>query len=267
MKKKILIGIDEVGRGCLAGPVVVCALAIEGDLPWSFTPQHFQNDYSQKSLVIKDSKKMTEPQRYALLENLGLLSKIRKLCDLKKTDLCVSASYEITSDCSIKGSLPDTLSDFRLRANLEVVSATDIAQKNILYATLDGMWRGCQRHLTHQNHFDAEFEIVIDGPYNFSFYQQKRPHYLSFDETELIKNYPGLALVKGEDRSSAIALASIIAKTFRDLWMENAAKFYPHYGFDRHVGYATKVHQKVIRERGMIEGVHRPGFCQKFLTT
>lgn len=54
MVRKILVGIDEVGRGCLAGPVTVAVVAL---------PRNFQFPITNFQLRLKDSKKLTARQR------------------------------------------------------------------------------------------------------------------------------------------------------------------------------------------------------------
>lgn len=67
------------------------------------------------------------------------------------------------------------------------------------------------------------------------------------------------AVVDGDERSAAIAAASIIAKVTRDRYMRRAAALYPHFGFERHVGYITPGHSAVVREHGPSE-IHRQSF-------
>jgi len=68
-----------------------------------------------------------------------------------------------------------------------------------------------------------------------------------------------VCLVDGDERSAAIAAASIIAKVTRDRAMRRLDALYPHYGFRSHVGYITPEHSAVVRERGPSE-VHRMSF-------
>jgi ribonuclease HII len=67
------------------------------------------------------------------------------------------------------------------------------------------------------------------------------------------------AVVDGDEKSAAIAAASIVAKVTRDRYMRRAAALYPHYGFHSHVGYITPGHSAVVRERGPSE-IHRRSF-------
>ena len=67
------------------------------------------------------------------------------------------------------------------------------------------------------------------------------------------------ALVDGDEKSAAIAAASIVAKVTRDRYMRRADALYPGYGFSSHVGYITPSHSAAVRERGPSE-IHRLSF-------
>lgn len=67
------------------------------------------------------------------------------------------------------------------------------------------------------------------------------------------------AVVDGDEKSAAIAAASIVAKVTRDRLMRRLDALYPAYGFARHVGYITPGHSAVVRERGPSR-VHRLSF-------
>jgi ribonuclease HII len=67
------------------------------------------------------------------------------------------------------------------------------------------------------------------------------------------------AVVDGDERSAAIASASIVAKVVRDRAMRRMDALYPHYGFASHVGYITPGHSAKVRERGP-SGIHRRSF-------
>ena len=68
-----------------------------------------------------------------------------------------------------------------------------------------------------------------------------------------------VAVIDGDERSAAIAAASIVAKVTRDRYMRRAAALYPAFGFASHVGYITPRHSAVVRERGPCE-IHRRSF-------
>lgn len=71
---------------------------------------------------------------------------------------------------------------------------------------------------------------------------------------------PHEAVVGGDGRSAAIAAASVIAKVTRDRVMHRLHAAHPQYGFDRHVGYATRVHRDAIVAHGVCE-LHRLSFA------
>ncbi len=67
------------------------------------------------------------------------------------------------------------------------------------------------------------------------------------------------AVVDGDERSAAIAAASVIAKVTRDRYMRRADALYPAFGFSSHVGYITPAHSAAVRARGPSE-IHRRSF-------
>jgi ribonuclease HII len=70
---------------------------------------------------------------------------------------------------------------------------------------------------------------------------------------------PHRAVVDGDEKSAAIAAASIIAKVTRDRVMRRLDALYPHYRFSSNVGYITPRHSAVVRERGP-SAIHRMSF-------
>jgi ribonuclease HII len=66
-------------------------------------------------------------------------------------------------------------------------------------------------------------------------------------------------VVHGDQRCSAIAAASIIAKVTRDRQMRHLHAQDPRYGFDRHKGYATADHLAAVKQFGY-SAVHRRSF-------
>jgi ribonuclease HII len=70
---------------------------------------------------------------------------------------------------------------------------------------------------------------------------------------------PHTAVVDGDEKSAAIAAASVIAKVTRDRLMRRLDALYPHYGFVSHVGYITPGHSAVVRSRGPSD-IHRRSF-------
>jgi ribonuclease HII len=79
--------------------------------------------------------------------------------------------------------------------------------------------------------------------------------FLVFHELDL----PQTALVKGDQRSLSVAAASVLAKTSRDTLMCQMDAKFPGYGFGRHKGYGTALHQKGIKTLGLCQ-IHRYTF-------
>lgn len=71
---------------------------------------------------------------------------------------------------------------------------------------------------------------------------------------------PQQRLPRGEDHSLSIAAASILAKVARDTLLVELDVQYPGYGFARHKGYGTLVHQGALKELG-VSAVHRRSFA------
>ena len=70
---------------------------------------------------------------------------------------------------------------------------------------------------------------------------------------------PQRAIVKGDQKVMSIAMASIIAKVTRDRIMLKYHKKYPQYGFDKHKGYGTELHTRMLKKHGACK-IHRKSF-------
>jgi len=88
-----------------------------------------------------------------------------------------------------------------------------------------------------------------------------RPQLLLIDGNRF-KPYSGIrhqCFVKGDGKFASIAAASILAKTYRDEYMENIHLEYPHYHWDQNKGYPTKLHKDAISVHGICP-YHRKSF-------
>lgn len=124
---------------------------------------------------------------------------------------------------------------------VEAVSAEEIDEINILAASIAGMQRAVAR-------------------------LKVRPQFLLVDGNRF-KPYDGIpykTVVHGDAIYAPIAAASVLAKTYRDEFMEKLAKDYPQYGWDRNMGYPTKEHIEAIRQYGYTPW-HRRSFHPKEL--
>ena len=73
------------------------------------------------------------------------------------------------------------------------------------------------------------------------------------------QNLPHTTIVKGDGKYLSIAAASILAKTYRDDYMDQLAQTYPQYDWLSNKGYPTKKHREAIRKYG-ITPFHRKTF-------
>lgn len=116
------------------------------------------------------------------------------------------------------------------------VSNTEIDEINILNASFLGMHRAVDQLKTIPE------LLLIDG-------NRFKPY----------KTIPHQCIIKGDAKFLSIAAASILAKTYRDDFMTEAAKKYPHYGWEKNMGYPTKLHREGIRIHGTTP-LHRMSF-------
>lgn len=175
-------GVDEVGRGPLAGDVVAAAVIL--DPAWPIAG-------------LRDSKKLSHKRR----EQLAV--------EIRAHALAWSVS----------------------RASVEEIDSI-----NILQASLLAMHRAV-RGLAVQPDY-----VLVDG--------NRLPRW----------DYPSEAVIKGDDKVSAIAAASILAKVVRDAELIAYDKVYPGYGFAAHKGYPTVAHLKALRTLG-VSPIHRRSFA------
>lgn len=178
--KKYIAGLDEAGRGPMAGPLVVGAVIF---------PRGYYNE------KINDSKKLTEKKREEL--------------------------YEVI--------IQDALA-----YQIEIIDVESVDRLNVYQASKKGM-------------LDAIDHLSI------------RPDYALTDAMPLGDVIDHQAIVKGDAKSLSIGAASILAKVTRDRIMNEYAKIYPEYGFEKHKGYPTKQHKEALKNYG-VTPIHRRSF-------
>lgn len=100
---------------------------------------------------------------------------------------------------------------------------------------------------------------------NIIYKHENEIDYALIDYIGGFKKYFGLefqnykTIVDGDAKHFLIAAASIVAKVFRDEYMENISTDFPEYGFEKHYGYGTKGHIENIKKYGMCS-LHRKSF-------
>jgi len=89
----------------------------------------------------------------------------------------------------------------------------------------------------------------------------KKPELLLIDGNRFkpYKDIPHHCIIKGDAKFLSIAAASILAKTYRDDFMLEASKKYPGYGWEKNMGYPTKLHREGIKKLGTTP-LHRLSF-------
>lgn len=108
-----------------------------------------------------------------------------------------------------------------------VVDEKEIDSINILNASFLAMHRALERLKMQPGH------LIIDG-------NRFKPY----------EDVPHTCIIKGDGIYASIAAASILAKTYRDKFMDTLHQEYPEYGWDRNKGYPTKQHRRAVLEYG-----------------
>jgi ribonuclease HII len=181
-------GIDEAGKGSLAGPVFAAAVIL---------PKDFNSE------LIKDSKKLSEKKRQKALKEIE---------------------------------------ENALAWSVQLVDVEDIDKYNIQNATFGAMNKAIGELSVKPEH------ILVDGNV-----------FESYDDI------PFTCVIKGDNEYLSIAAASIVAKVYRDEYMNLLDQKFPGYGWKKNKGYGSKGHIDVIKEDGMTK-YHRKTFLKKILT-
>jgi ribonuclease HII len=132
--------------------------------------------------------------------------------------------------------LRDEIINSAMAWNVAFISNEEIDEMNILRASIKAM------HLALDGLKKAPQFILVDGN---SFYPYK--------------NIGHKTVIKGDSLYFSIAAASVLAKTFRDEFMDKIHIEYPEYGWNRNKGYATAFHRTAIMNHG-ITPYHRKSF-------
>lgn len=117
-----------------------------------------------------------------------------------------------------------------------IVEPGEIDEINILNASILAMHRALDQLKVRPE------AVIVDG-------NRFKPY----------RDLPYTTIVKGDGKYLSIAAASILAKTYRDDYMDRLAEDYPQYDWKNNKGYPTKKHRQAIRECG-ITPFHRRSF-------
>jgi len=212
----MLCGIDEAGRGPLAGPVCAAAVVLPGDFPIG---------------LLDDSKKLKAKQREEAR---------------------------------------DVIIEKAIAWGVAWATHIEIDSINILRASLLAMRRAFEYLLTPKSEarqWPASLEKEI--AFGLPFPNAGIPVGLEavVDGKHIPKlSVPCKAVVKADATVHEVMAASILAKTARDQLMDYYSKLYPQYGYERHKGYPTAEHRKLVLEFGP-SPIQRKSFKVQILTT
>ncbi len=211
MKSDFIVGIDEVGRGALAGPVVVAAAAVSASLKLKVSAGggSASGGESWKLRTLKDSKKLSAKQRERWFEYFKS---------------CPEISYKVA-----------------------FVYPRQIEKRNISGAANLAALRAYKRLAAPSEKGRSRIKVFLDG----GLFLGARATQPSHAKT----------IIKADEKISAVAVASIIAKVIRDRAMVRLGKRYPAYGFEIHKGYGTLMHRRAIKKHGP-SPVHRKTFLK-----
>ena len=132
----------------------------------------------------------------------------------------------------------------------------EIDEINILNASMKAMQESVLRLNPLPEH------IIVDGnrPLNGKLgMKQKTGKIFTKDEIELLKSIPSTSIIKGDSKYLSIAAASVLAKTYRDEYMDKIHEEFPMYNWKKNKGYPTIEHREAIKKYGPCK-YHRMSF-------
>ena len=132
----------------------------------------------------------------------------------------------------------------------------EIDEINILNASMKGM----QESILKLNQ-TPEF-IIVDGNRALNAKLGLKNSFgkrFTKEEIELLKSIPNQSIIKGDSKYLSIAAASVLAKTYRDEYMDQIHEEFPMYNWKKNKGYPTKEHREAIRKYGTTK-YHRMSF-------
>ncbi len=209
-----MVGLDESGRGPLAGPVVAAALAVR-PFPGRrvFKGKDFLKRYNL--LGIRDSKRLPPKKREEFYKILR---------ESPEIEWGIGRVSE------------------RVIERINILEATKLAMEKAVKNIEKKFLKKGYHHLSHGRRKEGVVDfLLIDG--NFS----------------INSDIPQKSIIKADEKVFSCLVAGIIAKVERDKIMLRYDKRYPEYGFARHKGYGTRLHQEMIKKYGPSE-IHRKTF-------
>lgn len=253
-----LVALDEVGRGCIAGPLVVCATAWQSSM-WPMHQEHWLSE-------VRDSKKISSKKReYLFAQMLVKLADSESLLPMEAPSLRKETRKNSAQSHPKNLLLPRQLHKF---SHLEVTQLTnelkcfDIdyfqlncaaigfasAQEIDAFGISDSLNLAAQRAL-------SQFPSLTN--LNIVFFDGNRPLKLN----SLWSSIPQCIVTQGDDCLKTISVSSVLAKVVRDRWMDKYSSSFPGFGFSRNKGYGTASHRQILEQAGPSQ-IHRLSFLK-----
>lgn len=225
---RYIIGIDEVGRGSLAGPVVVCAVAVLARWLPAHPSAMTRHSDKEGAAALRDSKKLSPKQREEWFRYFSSHSKIA---------YAIARVYPRRIE---KMNISKAANLAAFRAFLRLTKTYNL-KPNTSVVYLDG-----GLYLGNQGRGFSQIKTRINA-------DRIRAH---------LPDHPRVSattVVRGDEKIKAVMIASIIAKVHRDRLMTRLGRKYPKYGFEVHKGYGTRRHRLALARHGP-SAAHRTTF-------
>lgn len=233
----LICGIDEAGRGCLAGSLFVAGVVCDEEV----LNQNLSKDLQK--MGIKDSKKLSRHKRYELKSRLDeilhlshfVVEKTAEEIDTKGLSVCLKEALEAIMQAAVSAAKNEAIkkpNDRDDKVDEEVGKSSDIC---------------LPREDLIRFYFDGNSTFGASVP--------------SIESTTKISLE---CIVKGDALVPLISCASIYAKCAKDTQSAQLDKIYPQYDLATNAGYGTKAHIESIARYGL-SPIHRASFCGKFL--
>ena len=132
----------------------------------------------------------------------------------------------------------------------------EIDEINILNASMKGMQESILKLNVIPEYIIVDGNRALNAKLGLKNTTGKK---FTLPEIELLKSIPNQSIVKGDSKYMSIAAASVLAKTYRDEYMDKIHEEFPIYNWKKNKGYPTKEHREAIRKYGVTK-YHRMSF-------
>lgn len=235
---KYVMGVDEAGRGPLAGPVVAAAAIVPTDIDG-----------------ITDSKKITkEEDRENLYKAITESPNVRWAVAVMDAPFIDKVNILQATMRAMEACSTALAADEGPHCYVQVGGD----EKVPILPELDYNQEGCYL-ITSKSKSDGETKKKTKG--TLAVVKNPDEYRALVDGNRIPPNMPceSESIVKGDSKEYAIAAASILAKVSRDRLMRDYHELWPHFGLDQHKGYPTAAHMAAVRTYGASK-IHRRTF-------